>query len=333
MNYIAPGLRELGRIFDRQYRRIRLAVKEQRKLAQLESQLGLLGWQQADFGADAQHHVDHLAGLERRQAQLTNESASLGLTLQQIEERRTSERATFESQRAERNAVREPLVPPVEQSEKALSTKQKERKELEDRVATLDREKTANEERYRGLLAKGNHTPEEEAEVQRLRTRVMLLPRESLEWQQKLAVVQAEFPHLEAELEQRRALLAVETEALRTLEKSFAESDRGLAGEIARHQRDKQKLEKQINALEKTKTQPYREIGKVLADQGIDPANQPEALTAVLEQRANIAAEEAHIVESLAASRRENRIEVWGSWSLLFTIVVLLCGALWFILK
>lgn len=333
MNYITPGLRELGRIFDRQYRRVRLAVWEQRKLARLESHLGLLGWQQADFGSDAQQHVDHLAGVERRQAELTNESASLGLNLQQLEEKRAAERMVFEGRRADRNAARNPLLAPVEEGEKTLSAKQKERKELEERVATLDREKAADEERYRELLAKGTHNPQQEEEVQRLRTRVMMLPRETQEWQQKLTVmVQSEIPRLETELEQHRARLAGETDALRALEKSFAEGDQALADEIAKHKRDKLKLEKQINALEKAKTKPYREIGKVLADQGIEPANQPEALGAVLAQREHIVAEEAWIVESLEASRRENRIEVWGSWSLLFTIAALLGGVLWFTL-
>lgn len=331
MNYLAPGLRELGRIFDRQFRRVRL-VQERRRLAHLESQLGLLGWQQADFGADAQLHVDRLAGVERDQALLTNESAAVGLTLHQLEERRAAERATFETQRAELNARRDPLVPPVEESEKAFNAKQKERKELEERLTTLAREKASNEEKYRELLAKGNHTPQQEAEVQRLRTRVILLPQETQDWHQKLTVVQMEIPPLETELEQRRALLAVETDALRALEKSFAESDQVLAGEIAKQLRDKQKLEKEINALEKAKHQPYREIGRILADHGIEPANQPEALATVLGQREHIAAEETRIVESFEASRRENRVELWGSWALLFTILALLWGVLWFAL-
>ncbi|EDY21406.1 hypothetical protein CfE428DRAFT_0651 [Chthoniobacter flavus Ellin428] len=331
MNYIAPGLRELGRIYNRQYRRARL-VRERRRLAHMESQLGLLGWQQADFGTDAQLHVDRLAGVERDQVLLTNESAALGLTLQQLEERRTAERATYETQRAERIATRDPLVPPVEESEKLLSARQKERKDAEEHLNALDREKVTNEEKYRELLAKGNHTSQQEAEVQRLRARVMLLPQETHEWHQKLMATQVEIPRVETELEQRRAMLAVETDALRMLEKNFAESDKAFADEIAKQKRDKQKLEQQINALEKSKTKPYREIGRILADHGIEPANQPEALAGVLGQRGHIAAEEAQIIESLEASRRENPVELWGSWSLLFTLLVLLWGVLWFTL-
>jgi len=331
VNYIAPGLRELGRIYDRQYRRARL-VWERRKLAQMESHLGLLGWQQADFGTDAQLHVDRLAGVERDQALLTNESAALGLALQELEERRAAERAAYETQHADRTASRDPLVPPVEESEKALSARQKERKEAEERLNALDREKVANEEKYRDLLARGNHTPQQESEVQRLRARVMLLPQETHEWHQKLMAGQADISRLETELEQRRAMLAVETAALQALEKSFAESDKALADEIAKQKRDKQKLEQQINALEKAKTKPYREIGRVLADHGIEPANQPEALAGVLGQRGHIATEEARIVESIEASRRENPVELWGSWALLFTLLVLLWGMLWFTL-
>jgi chromosome segregation ATPase len=332
VNYIAPGLRELGRIFDRQIWRLRL-VWERRKLAQLESRLGLLGWQQADYGPGVRQHVERLNDVERTQAQLTNESAALGLTLQQLEERRASEGATFESQRAARHAVREPLVGPFEEAGRALTAKERERKELEERISTLTREKVSDEEKYRALLAKGVHTPGEEAEVQRLQRRVIAIPREQQEWQEKLASVQAEIPRLETELEQRRALLSVETEALRALERSFAESDDQLADEIATHKRGKQKLEKRINDLERTKTQPYREIGKALADQHIEPMNQPQALAAVLAQRETVAAQEARVAASLESSRREKRIEVWASWTLLFTFAVLIWGAIWFGLK
>ena len=332
MNYLAPGLRELARIFQRLSCRLRLGW-QRRQLAGLESKLGLLGWQQADYDPGTQQHVDRLTSYERTQVQWTNESAALGLTIQQLEERRISERATYERQHAERVAVREPLVGPVEEREREFNTKQRERKELEERIPTLDREKAADEEKYRALLAKGNHTPGEEAEVQRLQRRVIAIPQEKQEWRKKLAVLEVELPRLETDLIQRRALLSVETEALQTLEKTFAKSDDALASELAARKRDKQKLEKRIDALEKDKAQPYREIGKALADHNIEPLNQPQALAAVLAQRERIAAQEAQLAASLKKSRAENRVEIWGSWALLFTFAVLILGAAWFTLK
>ncbi|MDR3403370.1 MAG: hypothetical protein P4L99_12805 [Chthoniobacter sp.] len=332
MKHLAPGLRELGRISDRLLCRLRL-VRLRRTLAQLEGKLGLLGWQQADYGPGTQEHVDRVTDVERTQVRLTNESATLGLTVQQLEERRTSERATFESQRTARLAAREPLAAPVAESERALGAKQKEGKEIEERVSTLDRERNSAEEKYRLLLAKGDHMPGEAAEVLRLQQRVISVPLEKKEWQEKLAAVQVEIVRLEAELEQRRALLSVETEALRVLEKSFAESDAALVSEIATHKRDKQKLEKQVDALEKSKTQSYREIGRALADQQIEPLNQPEALTAVLAHRERVAGHEARVAASREESGQEKRVDVWTAWVLLLIFAVIVFGGTWLLLR
>ena len=332
MNYLAPGLRELSRIFGRLVRRIRL-VRQRRTLAQLESKLGLLGWQQADYDPGTQQHVDRVTDVERAQVQLTNESAALGLTVQQLEERRTAERATFEGQRTARIAAREPLVEPVQEAERALNAKQKERKEIAERIPALDRERLSEEEKYRVLLARGEHNAREDTEVQRLQRRAITIPLEKKEWQEKLAAVDLEIPRLETELEQRRAMLSVETEALRVLEKSFAESDAALVGGIAAHKREKQKLEKQVDALEKSKTQSYREIGRALADQSIEPLNQPDALTAVLAQRERIAAQEAQVAASREQSGQEKRVDVWTSWVLLLILAVLIFGGTWLILR
>jgi chromosome segregation ATPase len=331
LNYLAPGLRELGRIYGRLKRRSQL-IWERRELVRCETKLGLLGWQQADYDATLQPHVDQLADLERSQAQLTNESASMGLTVQQLEERRAAEKATYESQRAARVAARDPLVEPVEEIQRTLETRRRERKEMAERMAAVDQELATAEERYRVLLARGSHSASEEAEVQQWRRRVIVAPGEKKEYAEKLAALDAEIPRLETEGQQRKALLTVENEALQTLEKGFAASDKALADELATRKRDKQKLERKIDGLEKSKTRPYREIGRALADHGIEPLNQPQALEAVLHQRERIAVLESELANSRAHSRQEKRVEVWGSWALLFTFAVLLWGVIWFVI-
>lgn len=328
MNYLAPGLRELARILHRLVRRLSL-VWQRRTLAQLESRLGLLGWQQADYDHGTQQHVDRLTDCERAQGQLTNASADLGLAIHELEERKKAEQAAFEQQRTQSTAARDALAIPVEESEKALAARKREGAEMEERIAALDRESGSVEEKYRALLAKGEQTDAGDAEVQRLQRRVIAIPHEKQEWQAKLAEAQSPIPRLEMELEQHRALLAVETEGLRALEKNFAESDEKLAKEIAARKREKQKVERQINDLEKTKTQPYREIGRALADQGIGPVNQPEALTVVLAQREKIAAQESRIAASLADSAREVRSQVWSAWLVFLVLAVLLLGGAW----
>ena len=332
MNFLAPGLRELARLFDRSFRRLRL-MAQRRELVQLESKLGLLGWQQADYDAGTQQHVDRLNDLERAQAKLTNQSGELGVAIAKLEEKRAFERATYEKEREAREAARAPLVGPVQETESARNEKQREGKELEERLRTVDRELASNEEKYRALLAKGDHTPGQAAEVQRLQKRAIAIPQEKWQWQQALAAIEADIPRLEAELHQRRAVLSVETEALNKLEEEFKKSDGALASEITSRKREKQKLEKENDALEKTKTQPYREIGKTLADHGIEPMNQPQALTDVLTQREEIAAQEARLVKSREESGREKKADVWTAWVLMLAFVVLLWFVMWAVLR
>jgi chromosome segregation ATPase len=332
VKFLAPGLRELARLSDRFSRRLRL-VAQRRKLAHLESKLGLLGWQQAEYDSHTQQHVDRLNNVERTQAQLTNQSAELGVAIAKLEERRTSERATYDQEHAAREATRAPLVGPVQETERALSDKQRECKEIEERINALDREMRADEEKYRALLAKGDQTPDRAAEVQRLQKRVIAIPQEKREWQQRQITAQAGMAPIEAELHERRAVLAVETDALRTLEENFKRSDNALIEEIASRKREKQKLEKEVDALEKTKTHPYREIGKVLADYNIEPLNQPQALEAVLAQREVIAVQEARLAESLAQSGQEKKADVWTAWVLLLCFVILVWFAVWIVLR
>jgi chromosome segregation ATPase len=302
---------------------------EHRKLGQLESQLGLLGWQQADYDSGTQAHVDELADYERSQAQITNESASLGLILRQVEEQRVAQRETFAAQKAERLAAQKPLQERLEEGEKALAELTAEVAKLEARAAQIDRELAAGEQRYRALLVKGEQSDAERREVEQLRSQALSWPQEKLQGERKLVELREAQPRLEAEVQEQRAILAGEVEALQALEKSSAESDEALVRDIAANKREKQRLERQIDEIEKRKAQPYRQIGRALADQRIEPLNQPEALAVVLAQRERISAHEARIAESLAESRNERRDHVWGSWVLLLSLTLIAGVLLW----
>lgn len=328
MNYFAPGLRELARILDRLGRRARL-LWERRKLAQSEGHLGLLGWQQADYDPDTQQHADRLAEYERSQLQLTNESAALGLAVQQLEEQRRSERATFDSQRTERLAAQKPLSKPIEESAKALADLRRERPKLEAQLGIVDKGVADREKNYRDLLSKGEVTPEEQTTVQEWQRQSLSIPHEKLTWRGRLNDLNESEARLQTELQEQRAALSAEIEALKNLEKSFAESDDALVKQIAAHKREKQKLERQINDFEKAKTHPYREIGRILADHRIEPLNQPEALSAVLVQREKILEQEAKMAASLEQSGQENREQVWSGWLIIMALAVLVFGAVW----
>jgi hypothetical protein len=53
VDYFSPGAREIARILGRVLNRLRM-LAQRRRLARAETELGLLGWQQADYDEDTQ---------------------------------------------------------------------------------------------------------------------------------------------------------------------------------------------------------------------------------------------------------------------------------------
>jgi len=277
----------------RQASRLRL-ILEQRQLARLETALGLLGWQQADYDAATQEHVSRLTDCEREQSRLTNESAALGLEIQQIEERRGGAQREFSEAQAVALEREQPTVADETALAALVVAGRRECKEIEARLPVLDRELRAVEERYRTTVVHETPTPQVRAQLLQWRKVILALPRERAEWTAKLAEATGQLSALET-------LLA----ALRGARARFEKCDEELTGEIATRQRAKRKMEKQIDAVEKAKTDPYREIGRALADYDIGPLNQPDVLVAVHAQRQKIAMREAKIAASLAESARD----------------------------
>jgi hypothetical protein len=81
--------------------RASLAIARRAKhLAKAETQLGLLGWQQADFDEETQREVDKIMNVEREQARLTNEGATAGRSISELNTLREQTRRTYHEKRA-----------------------------------------------------------------------------------------------------------------------------------------------------------------------------------------------------------------------------------------
>ena len=104
MDYFSPGPRELARKLNRQTARRRLAAIN-RALAAAETELGLLGWQQADYDADTQRQVREIQSVEKEQTRLTNEAASVAIRTARPSER-AADCATPERRAAAANGSR-----------------------------------------------------------------------------------------------------------------------------------------------------------------------------------------------------------------------------------
>lgn len=282
---------------------------ERRKLARLETALGLLGWQQADYDDSTQAHVNQLVDCEREQARLTNESAALGLKIEGLEKQRGVRQREHEEAVAEVLRREQPAAKNEKQLEAEMVAARKQRREIEARLPVIDEELEAAEEQYRALVDREDFSREHEDDLLDLRRKILALPREKAEWQGKLALTEQSLRSME-ELAGR----------LREAQVRFEKDDAALGSEIAECQRAKRRLEKQVDMLEKAKGDPYREIGRTLADHKIAPLNQPQALATVLQQRQQIAQRETAVAASMEASAREDRTDVRNFW--------LLCGGL-----
>jgi len=282
-------------------------ILDRRKLARFETALGLLGWQQAEYDAATQAHVNRLTNYEREQLRLTNESAALGIEIKNFEEQRGIAEREFNDAQVVALEKEHPAAANLAGLEEQLAAQRKERKAIEARLPVLDRELAAAEAEYRTLVS-GSSAVAAQDELFRLRKVILAIPGEKADWQGRLAVVEAQIAAVETFLGNLKEARA-----------AYEKRDEEMAGKIAARQRAKRKVEKQIDTVEKAKADPYREIGRALADHHVAPLNQPAALHAVLEQRGTIAAREAVVAASRAESAR-------AGWTKSAWFSLLACG-------
>lgn len=330
MNYFKPGLRELARKLDRQRHRLRIRLTR-RELSRAEAALGLLGWQQAEFDPQTQAEVDKINAYEREQARLTNESAGLAKELRELRDQRDAARKIFEEQRQKVQAKRASTVEHHPAIEKQLAERRKIEPTFGRRMPELDRELREINRLYGELLTALNQTPAMKAEITRLRERTVSIANEKADLRNQHLRTVSEIRGLEAELEKDREIVAGLDKQLRDYQTQFEASDAKVAGEIRSREKEKTRIEKEINVIETAKTNPYLQIGRVLADSDVAPMNQPGALDKVKRLRGRLVEIDHLIRLSFESSALEDREEVRLSYLLLASIafmVLLVGGAL-----
>lgn len=326
MDYFTPGLRELSRIFRRLSLRTRLRLR-QRKLDRAETDLGLLGWQQADFDADTQRQVDEIQQVEREQTRLTNESARVGNAFRQMQTDYATARKEFEDTRRELETERRKLREPQDGVQRQLAEKRKIEPNFERRIPELDRELREVQKIYAELLVREGQTPKMRNELVRLRERIVGIPNEKADLRTQHLRTVSEIRALEETLAREAEALSAIDERLATLQKSWGERDRAFALQLKTLGREKEAIEGQINALETAKANPYQRIGQVLADNHLAPLNQPEALKVVHALRLGVGELHQKILESQAISAQEDRhlvqmsFWIWAGMAIAVSIV------------
>lgn len=323
MDYFSPGIREISRISARWLGlwKLRGARKE---LARVETELGLLGWQQAEFDEDTQREVDKILECEREQARLTNESAALSRTIAELKEQREQARLAFEQKNAPLVQERRILHESIAKLASHIPSLRRQLSEQEDQAKHFERELRQATRLYNDLLASDAHTPESRDKQTELRERTTSIPGQIAEVQRRHARTQVEIDEakktLAGETERETAL----THQVKEMESAHSSEDRKLADTISAKEREREKIEAENAKLDKAKTNPYREIGIVLADNQLPPMNQPQALDAVRESRLRVQELEYSIAKSRADSEAEDRALVQNSLILLGAVAVAL---------
>jgi chromosome segregation ATPase len=330
VEYFSPCLHELSRILKRVNCRAQIALAK-RNLAKAEEHLGLLGWQQADFDESTQRQVDSLQNIEREQAALTNRSADLARRLEGLSENRVKFRTEYDQSRNAIEADRQKARHPLAEFERKLNFARSHAPDLDRTAAQLDREQRDIEELSTKLLVVQPQPIHIRDEILRLRDRALAIQNERRDLRTQHARSLSEIHHLEQQIVATEKRVSEFDQNLRELKAKFEQDDNKRADEERTCAEEKEKVERQVNELEHAKGNPYQAIGRVLADNGIAPMNQPAALSRVLGLREKIAQGEATMASLHAQTHAMDRTQLRVSvvlWMLILIALVLIIGAM-----
>lgn len=305
MNYFVPGLREIGRRLTRQWLRLRAHLAE-RQLEKAETTLGLLGWQQADYDEKTQAQVERLVQFEREQARISNDSAAVGRDLQEQAELREAGRKHFAKEKGILDAERQRILDEDVVAERQLAEKRRIEPTFEQRMPELDRELRQCSRRHSELLSKVGHDTAVKQELLALRERAVAIPNEVADLRMQHLRTVSDIRALEVQTERYRSRRAEIARQEKELIEGFERADGALSGKISELERQQAALDEEFASLEGAKANPYREVGRVLADCGIAPMNQPQALEHV--RRSRFLVQERG--QALLASRKASAAEI-----------------------
>ncbi len=331
MDYFSPAPREFIRKLIRLTAHRRLAALQEQQ-AKAESDLGLLGWQQADYDPETQRQVQEIHDVEREQTRLTNEAAALASEIRECQAAKASAIKLHEETKRQLDAERRRIREPYETIERQLADKRKIEPNFVRRIPDLDRELRDVQKTYAELLTQTPQTPQVRQELIRLRDRTVAIPNEKSDLRIQHLRTVSEIRALEEALNDQKPAVDSIDERCRKHDAEWAMQESELTSKISHLETVKTDVETQVNALENAKLNPYQKIGQVLADNNIAPVNQPHALDKVKRLRFDAGEVLQRILESEARTAAESpqavkiSLMIWGA--ILLGIVVVIVAAL-----
>jgi chromosome segregation ATPase len=233
-------------------------------------------------------------------------------------------RGGFETQRAA-------LVQKRTELEGVLERLNKRGPELEQQGSALETEEQALDGIHRRLLVTQPQTAALRDELLRIRERVLAIEKEKTEVKRGQARLVEDLGRARPEKTQLAESIAELERQLRAHKEQFDSSDAEYGSKLRELEKARARANSDFNRLERAKIDPYREIGRVLADSGVAPLNQPHALADVYGIRQKIAETEAAVTNSLQVSSGQDEMLLrvsLGLWGVVAVAVVLIACAL-----
>lgn len=277
-----------------------------RHLRKAEINLGLLGWQQADyFSPEIEEQVKLLHDVETAQAALLNREAEISEKISVVQAQSTEAESVHDAAMTQLAAGRESTVAAIKEARSALE-------KMEAVVARFDKAMAdLNEELQRADGERRLSLRMQLPEMQKIRDQKA---GELAPLRETLSSLVAELSDIDGQAKQRR--------------EDFEAWKHALAEEVKIAEREKAAAQKKMTGLEREKRSPYLLIGRCLADCEVAPRNQPEALERVRDLRIRRQEIKAHIgrlrLESRHANARELRIFYTGLFAGVLLLAVLI---------
>ncbi len=231
MDYLQPGLREIGRRAARLLVRARLALARRRRARAL-TQLGLLGWQGADFDPETQRQVDEIQNVEREQSRHLNEAAAHSMEIRGLNEERALARRSHLEARKQQEAELRKAGEAKAQIERQIAEKRKVEPKFQQRIPELDRELRETNKLYSELLVLEKQTPQTKQEIIRLRERIVAIPNEKNDLRTSHLRSVTELRTLEEKLAHQVEAVAAAQQRIHYAESQWEAADAVLAAKI-----------------------------------------------------------------------------------------------------
>jgi chromosome segregation ATPase len=278
-------------------------------LSKAETELGVLGWQQADFSAGVLEHVGELNAFERQQAELSNRSADLQLEIDALQFQLDEKRNEHAEHKLVLECELKPLAESHSQSVAALVAGRTKLQRFDKAISELQAARDLLEDELNRLMSSDQSGGFVHESI-RLRDRIAANENERDDLRRSRVVA---FTELKVAEENNAALdfqVSAVKEKMDAVDDELASQERKLVAHIDVLQHEKGKIEKLLKSLDRKKSPAFMAIGRCLADCNIAPLNQPDALELVLYHRAQLEAIQQRIASSLEESARAERTEL-----------------------